>query len=96
MDREELTLADLPDEDATLDELLEFAGSFDGYRAAGGIHECAAIAQAPKEDSITQLRIAMFFSARAMRHCGDDFEADDLAVFRDYVSKIRDVLLRCG
>ena len=96
MDREELTLADLPDEDASLDDLLEFAGSFDGYRAAGGFHECATIAQAPKEDSITEQRIAMFFSARARRHCGDDFEADDLAVFRDYVAKMREILLKRG
>ena len=96
MDSEELTLADLPGEEATLGDLLEFAGSFDGYRAAGGFHECSTIAQDPKEDSITELRIAMFFSVRARRHCDDDFEGDDLALYRDYVAKIREILLRHG
>ncbi len=86
------TPSNLPDDQATAAELLKFAGDFDGYRAAGGFHECARIAQAPDLNSITEMRIAMFFAVRAMRHCGDDLEDRELDLFRDYVARIREIL----
>lgn len=92
MGNNDLRISDLPGENASVAELRTFAGDFDGYGAAGGFHECAKIAQDPDWDSITELRIAMFFSLRAMRHCGDDFGSRDEEKFRDHVSRIRALL----
>jgi len=89
----QLKLSDVPGENATADELFEFARNFDGYRAAGGGHECGRIAQSPDLNSITELRIAMFFTLRAIRHCGDDFGPPDEAMFRDYTARIRALLV---
>ncbi|MCK9994847.1 MAG: hypothetical protein KAH56_01060 [Candidatus Krumholzibacteria bacterium] len=93
MPAEELTISDLPIVGATEDELWSFAGDFDGYGVAGGFDECARIAQAPNMDSISEIRIAMFFSVRAMRHCGDDFDGSEQPQFREYVARIRSILL---
>ena len=89
----ELNISDLPGEDASSDELRAFAGDFDGYGAAGGLHEAAGIARAPSMDSITEMRIAKYFAVRAMRHCDDDFGPDEPAQFREYVARIREILL---
>jgi len=71
MPNQDPTPSNLPGDQATAAELRAFADDFDGFRAAGGIQECSRIAQAPDLNSITEIRIAMFFAVRAMRHCDD-------------------------
>ena len=71
---------------------MAFADDFDGYAQAGGFHERAEIARAPNMDSIVELRIAMFFAVRAMRHCDDEFDVGEYNLFRIYIARIREIL----
>src|SRR5678816_2381080 len=69
---EELHHAVLPSPDAHWAEIAEFAHSFDGYRTWGSFDACATIAKESGLPDITDCRTALFFAARAARHCGYD------------------------
>ena len=71
----QLTLDQIPDPNAEDCSWFEFAHSFNGYEAAGSFAACSAIAKRVKADgsgSLSELRCALFLSARAARHCGWD------------------------
>jgi len=71
----QLTLDQIPDPNAEDWSWSDFAHSFNGYEAAGSFAACSAIADRIKADgseSLSELRCALFFSARAARHSGWD------------------------
>lgn len=85
----ELTLADVPGPDASLDEIWLFALTFDGYGHCGSFGDCAEIANARRHDSLTNIRVCLFFEQRRWRHFGTEPESEDLAYFRYLVELIR-------
>ena len=66
----QLTAAQIPDPDGSLNGWVHFAHSFNGYEFAGSFEACAAIANGGKASSLSELRCALFFEARRDRHSG--------------------------
>ena len=93
-DDTDLKLADIPHEDADIDEICKFAGAINGYTIAGSFERCAAIARNPDQDSIIELRICLFFNFRAMRHTGGWDTDDDFKYIREIVKRIRDLAVK--
>jgi hypothetical protein len=85
----ELRAADVPVRDASLDALIEFAHTFDGYKQWGSFERCAEIANARDHSSLDQLRTCLFFEARRWRHFGEEPDAAAESYWRDLVSAIR-------
>lgn len=79
---DQLQLSDIPAEDASLEELLDF-------EAFGSFEDCADIASAQDHSSLDHLRACLFFEARSLRHCDSDPGPEELAYWRLVVSKIR-------
>lgn len=79
----------LPLADADWTAIMEFALTFNGYDAAGGFQACAAIADARRHDSLTDLRTCLFFEQRRWRHWGVDPDEPGMEYIRDLVEKIR-------
>ena len=75
------------------DQLFDFAASINGYDLAGGFHEYVEIASSPNRNSVDELRIAMFFHLRALRHSGEDLDVDDVKLLREYTARIREILV---
>src|SRR5262245_4737602 len=67
-----LTLADIPGPDADWTTIGEFALTFSGYKAWGSFERCAEIANAPRHESLTDLRTCLFFEQRRWHHYGDE------------------------
>ncbi|MCP9817173.1 hypothetical protein KBY76_10940 [Synechococcus sp. GreenBA-s] len=67
---QQLRLARIPDPDGDLADWGPFAHTIDGYAAAGGFDACAALAHNDSATTLTELRAALFFVARADRHSG--------------------------
>ncbi len=93
---DQLRLADIPADDADLDDLIRFAHTFNGYDAFGGFHACADIANAGDHSSLSHLRACLFFEARRWRHFGDDPSPESLAYWHELVGKIRACVEECG
>ncbi len=91
-----LKLSDVPGDHASVGQLIGFACSMNGYEVAGGFHECADIAEAPNRNSVDELRIAMFFHLRAIRHGGQEMDEGDVKLLRDHTSRIRELLIEGG
>lgn len=66
----QLRLERIPDPDGNLTGWASFAHTLDGYEAAGGFEACAALAHGGSATTLTELRAALFFIARADRHGG--------------------------
>jgi len=69
---DELTLSDLPSPDAGWEAIQGFALSFDGYKEAGSLEHAARIANYRVCETLTDLRVCLFFEQRRWRHFGDD------------------------
>jgi hypothetical protein len=82
-------MADIPSPNASLDELIVFAHTFDGYKAWGSFEKCAAIANARDHSTLDALRTCLFFEARRWRHMGDDPDPDAKAYWHDLLTKMR-------
>jgi hypothetical protein len=85
----DLTLEIVPDPDAPLDRISEFAATFDGYRHWGSFKKCAEIANAERHDSLTNLRSCLFFEWRRWHHFGDEPDAEAEDQWRHLVREIR-------
>lgn len=81
----QLRLELIPDPEGDLQGWEEFAHSIDGYKSAGSFKRCAELANEDTAKSLTELRCALFFVARAERHSGG---------FSDSTPKVRDLLRR--
>ena len=84
-----LRLEDVPSLDATWSEIAEFALTFNGYEEWGSFEKCAEIANARRQDSLTDLRTCLFFEQRRWRHFGEDPDDETLAYLRNLVEKVR-------
>ncbi len=85
----DLKLEDIPLPTADISEIFSFAHSINGYEVTGSFEETASIANNPDPNSLFELRIALFFSARAFRHVGLH---EDCPEMRQLVAQIRDCL----
>ena len=95
----------VPDVDANLVEIFDFALIFDGYKLNGdedtGFQNCAEIANNAKDvwyetktlpDSLHDLRSCLFFEQRRYHHTGGTlFGSDDIKYFVALVGRIREV-----
>lgn len=84
----------LPDVAAGVEELIQFAHTFNGYARWGSFERCAEIANARDHSSIDTLRTCLFFEARRWRHAGET--PDDYAIryWRLLVASIRERVAR--
>lgn len=85
---EGLVLSDIPGPSASWSEIARFALTFNGYDVCG-FDGCAKIANTRRHNSLTDLRICLFFEQRRWRHFGGAPDGEDLAYMRDLVEKIR-------
>ena len=84
-----LTLENVPDVDAPMERVSEFAASFNGFKHWGSFEKCAEIANAERHESLTELRTSLFFEWRRWHHFGDEPDAEAEAQWRGLVSEIR-------
>lgn len=82
-------MIDIPNPDASWREIAEFALTFNGYEVWGSFEKCAEIANAKRQDSLTDLRTCLFFEQRRWRHFGEDPDGEAMAYIRALVEKIR-------
>ena len=95
----------VPDVDANLEDIFEFALTYKGYELNGdedtGFQNCADIANSAKRDwyatknlptSLHDLRSCLFFEQRRNRHSGGTlFGSDDFNYLVGLVSRIREI-----
>ena len=67
---DQLTLTRIPDPDGDISDWERFAHSINGYELAGSFEACADLANNGTAKTLTELRCALFFEARRMRHSG--------------------------
>jgi len=67
---DQLTLTRIPDPDGGISDWERFAHSINGYEVAGSFEACADLANNGTAKTLTELRCALFFEARRMRHSG--------------------------
>jgi hypothetical protein len=77
----------IPDPEGDLRDWDEFAHSINGYEAAGSFEACAALANDGTARTLTELRCALFFESRRMRHSGG-FGSEE-ALIRDLLRRIK-------
>lgn len=84
-----LQLSQIPSADAGVDDLSEFADTFDACQHWGSLERCAEIANAQDHASIDKLRSCLFFEARRWRHFGEEPDGESLQYWRTLVADIR-------
>lgn len=94
--RRALTIHDIPSPEASVEEIAEFAHSFDGYKAEKSPEACAALANRRFDDTLDDLRSCLFFEHRRWRHFGEEPDAEAAAYFRWLVEAIRQRVSRNG
>ena len=90
-DETPLTLEEVPQPDADLSEITWFAQSINGDEIAGSFERTADIAPNTDPNSLTELRIALFFCARARRHSETQGDSPEM---RKLVRQIRSLLTK--
>ena len=85
---DQLTLARIPDPDGDISDWERFAHSINGYEAAGSFEACADLANNGTAKTLTELRCALFFEARRMRHSGGFGSAEE--EIRQLLRRIRE------
>ena len=84
----QLTLSRIPDPDGNLSDWERFAHSINGYVLAGSFEACADLANNGTAKTLTELRCALFFEARRMRHSGGFGSAEEQ--IRQLLRRIRE------
>ncbi len=85
---DQLTLARIPDPDGDISDWERFAHSINGYELAGSFEACADLANDGTAKTLTELRCALFFEARRMRHSGGFGSAEE--EIRQLLRRIRE------
>jgi hypothetical protein len=85
---DQLTLKRIPDPDGNLSDWERFAHSINGYEVAGSFEVCADLANNGTAKTLTDLRCALFFEARRMRHSGGFGSAEEQ--IRQLLRRIRE------
>jgi len=86
----DLTLDMIPGTDSDWYDISMFALKFDGYKECGSTEACAAIANAGRNNTLTELRTCLFFEQRRWRHFGEDPDEANMVYIRGLIAKIRD------
>ena len=85
---DQLTLKRIPDPDGDISDWERFAHSINGYEDAGSFEACADLANNGTAKTLTELRFALFFEARRMRHSGGFGSAEE--EIRQLLRRIRE------
>lgn len=64
---ESLQIEQIPEPNATWEEISHFALTCNGYEEAGSFEECSRIANARMQSTLSELRICLFFEQRRWR-----------------------------
>ena len=84
----QLKLERIPDPDRNPHDWERFAYTINGYEAAGSFEACAALYHDNSATTLTELRCALFFTARADRHgAGGPYDYSPIAM--DLLRRIR-------
>jgi hypothetical protein len=84
-----LTLREIPPHDASAEEVLRFAHTFDGYEMAGSFEAPAELANRRFQFTVDELRTILFFEHRRWRHFGEEPDAEAIAYIRWLIEAIR-------
>lgn len=84
----ELSLADIPRDEASWHEMMPFALSFDGY-SIHGFDLCARIANERRNKTLTELRTCLFFEQRKFRHLAQNPNKREMAYIQKLLKSIR-------
>lgn len=84
-----LKLTDIPDQNASWEEIATFALTFDGYDFWDTFKKCAEIANKHRHDSLTDLRTCLFFEQRRWRHLDKKPDENSMTYILSVVDKIR-------
>jgi hypothetical protein len=87
---DDLTLRDLPSPDAGWEAIQGFALSFDGYKEAGSLEHAARIANDRVCETLTDLRVCLFFEQRRWRHFGVDPDETSMTYIHSLLEQISD------
>lgn len=90
---EDLSVTDVPPDDAPWDTIEEFALTFNGYEHWEDPDMCAQIANAKTPKNLNELRSCLFFEQRRFRHFGHAPEGEDMLYVLSLVSRIRSALV---
>ena len=82
-----LKLEKMPDPDRRMYNWVKFAHTINGYETAGGLEECARLADPGNAKTLTELRCALFFISRSDRHSG--YDSSDSPELRNLIRRIR-------
>ena len=74
--------------------MLEFALSFDGYTYWGSLARCAEMAAKEPLETLTELRMKLFFTQRAWRHATHAPSESDLEKIHNLLDEMRDRVRR--
>lgn len=85
----DLTLADVPPADASMDIICHFAHTFEGYKHWGSFNACADVANAQRHGTLSELRTCLFFEFRRERHTGEPIEGEEEQYVRGILEKMR-------
>lgn len=85
----ELVLSDVPPPNADWLQIAEFALTFDGYEHSGSSNKCAAIADARRHRTLSDLRTCLFFEQRRWHHFGNEPDDESMTYIRTVIEKIR-------
>lgn len=92
---EDLTIADLPSEEPSWRDILQFALSFNGYDHWGSFEQCSKVALNPDMSSVDEIRTSLFFQQRAWRHSGACSPSpQQVTYWRELLSALRGLLLQ--
>jgi hypothetical protein len=84
-----LTTAMVPGYDATWNEIVPFARSFDGYKHWGSFERCGEIANAKRMETLVELRTCLFFEQRRWNHYGRPPDHEAMQSIRELLALIR-------
>ncbi len=92
VDDRDLQLRDIPTASASLQKMIDFAHTIDGYKAAGSFERAVAIGEAPDPNSLTEQRIALFIFHRSLRTDIGGPSQQDVAKSRQLIRRIRELV----
>ena len=85
----DLRLEIIPSDVASIDDLIHFAHTFNGFEVLGSFGACADLANERRATSLTEARACLFFEARRWRHFGYTPDVDAFIWWRELVARIR-------
>ena len=85
-----LVASRLPGSATSWDEIQRFALTFNAYEHCGSFEACAAVANARKAESLSDLRTCLFFEQRRWRHSGEEPDTNAMKYINSVLEQIRD------